>query len=123
MKNTLLFVLCSLALNFYAQTPQKDTIDKYVIDKQVISHFDGSQLEGKTIFKYIIAYRNVGKFIEKNHVILTTPETAITTFDGLIIVDGKEVDANFNDVTYWYDIICFSLPVTCTESYRKQDLL
>ena len=108
MKNTLLFVLCSLALNIYAQTPQKDTIDKYVIDKQVISHFDGSQLEGKTIFKYIIAYRNVGKFIEKNHVILTTPETATTTFDGLIIVDGKEVDANFQTKLKEEDIASIS---------------
>ena len=71
MKAILLLALCTLTLNVQSMDVKKDTINKYVIDKQVIERFDGTQLEGKTISKYIIAYRNVGNVVEKNHVIIT----------------------------------------------------
>ena len=66
MKAILLLALCTLTLNVQSMDVKKDTINKYVIDKQVIERFDGTQLEGKTISKYIIAYRNVGNVVEKN---------------------------------------------------------
>ena len=56
MKTILLSLFCLLALNVKGQEIKKDTIDRYLIDKQVIERFDGSQLEGKTISKYMIAY-------------------------------------------------------------------
>ena len=84
---------------------KKDTIDRYLIDKQVIERFDGSQLEGKTISKYMIAYKHIGNIVEKKHIIITEKQgipmnekpVRIMKYDGLIIVDGKEM--TFNDIS------------------------
>lgn len=105
MKMVLLSAFCTLALNVQAMEVKKDTIDKYVIDKQVIERFDGTQLEGKTISKYIVAYKNVGNVIEKNHIIITEEQgttfngkpVKIMKYEGLIIIDGKE--ATINDLS------------------------
>lgn len=99
-----MFVLCTLALSAQGQEVVNDTIDKYVIDKEIVEQFDGTQLEGKTISKYMIAYKNAGNVVEKNHIIITEKQdvalngkpASIVKFDGLIIVDGKEVD--FSDI-------------------------
>ena len=71
MGTILLSAFCALALNMQSVEIKKDTIDKYVIDKKSIERFDGTQLEGKNISKYIIAYKDAGKVIEKTHVIYT----------------------------------------------------
>ena len=100
MKAILLLALCTLTLNVQSMDVKKDTINKYVIDKQVIERFDGTQLEGKTISKYIIAYRNVGNVVEKNHVIITENKSFSLNgkkvnqikYDGLIVIDGKEAE-------------------------------
>lgn len=105
MKTILLSLLCLLALNVKGQEIKKDTIDRYLIDKQVIERFDGSQLEGKTISKYMIAYKHIGNIVEKNHIIITEKEgipmngkpVKIMKYEGLIIVDGKETA--FNDIS------------------------
>lgn len=105
MKTILLSLFCVLALNVKAQEIKKDTIDRYLIDKQVIERFDGSQLEGKTISKYMIAYKHIGNIVEKNHIIITEKEgipmngkpVKIMKYEGLIIVDGKETA--FNDIS------------------------
>ena len=102
MKTVLLSVLCTLNLNVQSMEVKKDTIDKYVIDKQIIERFDGTQLEGKTISKYIIAYKNVGNMVEKNHIIITEKHgitlngkpVKIMKYEGLIIIDGKEATTN-----------------------------
>lgn len=101
MKTFLLSALCALALNVQSMEVKKDTIDKYMIDKQVIERFDGTQLEGKTISKYIIAYRNVGDMVEKNHIIITEDKGFSLNgkvnqmkYEGLIIIDGKEATIN-----------------------------
>lgn len=102
MKAILLSVLCSLVLNVQSMEVKKDTIDKYMIDKQVIERFNGTQLEGKTISKYIIAYRNVGNVVEKNHIIITESKNFSLNgktvnrmkYEGLIIIDGKEATSN-----------------------------
>ena len=102
MKTILLSVLCTLTLNVQSMEVKKDTIDKYVIDKQIIERFDGTQLEGKTISKYIIAYKNVGNMVEKNHIIITEKHgitlngkpVKIMKYEGLIIIDGKEASVN-----------------------------
>ena len=105
MKTILLSLFCLLALNVKGQEIKKDTIDRYLIDKQVIERFDGSQLEGKTISKYMIAYKQIGNIVEKKHIIITEKQgipmnekpVRIMKYDGLIIVDGKEM--TFNDIS------------------------
>ena len=98
----LLSAFCALALNVQSVEIKKDTIDKYVIDKQVIERFNGTQLEGKTISKYIIAYKDAGNFIEKTHVIMTdginisfkNKSVNQMKYEGLVIVDGKEMSVS-----------------------------
>ena len=103
MGTILLSAFCALALNVQSAEIKKDTINKYVIDKQVIEQFNGTQLEGKTISKYIIAYKDAGNVVEKMHVIMTKGKENIDLknksisqmkYEGLVIVDGKEMDTN-----------------------------
>lgn len=99
MKSILLTALCAVAIGTQAKVAN-DTIDKYIIDKQPVEHFDGSQLEGKCISKYMIAYKQGKGVVERHHVIYTSDEAEKTfTIKGvvskvqgpLIIVDGKEI--------------------------------
>ena len=102
MGTILLSAFCALALNVQSVEIKKDTIDKYVIDKQVIERFNGTQLEGKTISKYIIAYKDAGNVVEKMHFILTGNESVSfsntpikqSKYEGLVIVDGKEMSSD-----------------------------
>ena len=106
MKSILIAALCAVTLTAQAEEAKRDTIHKYTIDKQPVEHFDGSQLEGKHIAKYIIAYKEGKGVVEKHHVIYTGVEAEKAfTFEGdangpilvskflgpLIIVDDKEV--------------------------------
>ena len=105
MKSILIAALCAVSFTAQAEVVKRDTIHKYTIDKQPIEHFDGSQLEGKRISKYMIAYKQGKGVVEKHHVIYTGDEAGKTfTIEGdangpivvskmlgpLIIVDGKE---------------------------------
>lgn len=102
MRTLLFSAFCVLALNVQSLEIKKDTIDKYVIDKQTIERFNGTQLEGKTISKYIIAYKDAGNVVEKIHFILTGNESISfsntpikqSKYEGLVIVDGKEMSAD-----------------------------
>ena len=108
MGTILLSAFCALALNVQSVEIKKDTIDKYVIDKQVIERFNGTQLEGKTISKYIIAYKDEGNVVEKTHIIYTDSTNSpvgnmIVNLDKpvngqkletLIVVDGKEMSSS-----------------------------
>ena len=104
MRTILLTALCAITIGTQAKVAN-DTIDKYIIDKQPVEHFDGSQLEGKCISKYMIAYKQDRGVVERHHVIYTGDEAEKTfTIEGdangpiaiskmlgpLIIVDGKE---------------------------------
>ena len=104
MRTILLTALCAITIGTQAKVAN-DTIDKYIIDKQPVEHFDGSQLEGKCISKYMIAYKQGKGVVERHHVIYTGDEAEKTlTIEGnangpivvskmlgpLIIVDGKE---------------------------------
>ncbi len=99
MKTLLALVLCASSLNVLASELPKDTVDKYVIDNVVIDRFNGTQLENKTIAKYIIACKDAGNVVERNHVIITEQEhsstkedvTSLANYKGLIILNGKEV--------------------------------
>ena len=103
MKSILIAALCAVSFTAQAEVVKRDTIHKYTIDKQAVAHFDGSQLEGKRISKYIIAYKENGNVVEKHHVIYTGNEDAkiiMITKDNdnlsgveepLIIVDKKEM--------------------------------
>lgn len=113
----LLSALCAMFFNTHNEEIRKDTIDRYVIDKQIVENFDGTQLEGKTISKYIIAYKDAGNVVERKHVIfthknsLTIGNVAINSttkgnyldgnslvsgdvFSGIFIVDGKETSVH-----------------------------
>lgn len=113
----LLSALCAMFFNTHNEEIRKDTIDRYVIDKQIVENFDGTQLEGKTISKYIIAYKDAGSFVERKHVIFTHKNSVTignvainsTTngnyldgnslvsgdvFSGIFIVDGKETSVH-----------------------------
>ena len=104
MKSILLAALCAVTFTAQAEEAKRDTIHKYTIDKQAVEHFDGSQLEGKHISKYIIAYKENGNVVEKHHVIYTGDEdvkvikiakdsnaSVVSNKGQLIVVDGKEV--------------------------------
>ena len=107
MKTFILTALCAVTLTAQAQEAKRDTIDKYVIDKQPIAHFDGSQLVGKRITTYTIDYKENGNTVVKSHVISTDGAASVEKSgivdrvsyrldrglygtDILIIVDGKE---------------------------------
>lgn len=92
--------LCAVAISTQAKVAN-DTIDKYIIDKQPVERFDGSQLEGKCISKYMIAYKQGKGVVERHHVIYTGDEAEKTLRNSngpivsmatnpLLIVDGKE---------------------------------
>ena len=105
MRTILLTALCAVAIGTQAKVAN-DTIDKYIIDKQPVEHFDGSQLEGKCISKYMIAYKQGKGVVERHHVIYTGDENEKTfTIEGdadgpivvskalgaLVIIDGEEM--------------------------------
>ena len=105
MRTLLLTVLCAVAISSQAVEEKRDTVDKYIIDKKAVAHFDGSQLEGKRVQKYMIAYKENGNVVEKNHIIYTDGQASIVlsgavtdngiiadnTVETLIVVDGTEV--------------------------------
>ena len=104
MKSLLIAALCAATFSAQAEEAKRDTIHKYTIDKQAVEHFDGSQLEGKRISKYIIAYKEGKGVVEKHHVIYTGEEDVkvikiakdsnapvVSNKGQLIVVDGKEV--------------------------------
>ena len=105
MRTILLTALCAITIGTQAKVAN-DTIDKYIIDKQPVEHFDGSQLEGKCISKYMIAYKQGKGVVERHHVIYTGDENEKTfTIEGdadgpivvskalgaLVIIDGEEM--------------------------------
>ena len=123
MKAFLLLVIGALALNVQASEVKKDTIDKYVIDKKNVERFDGTQLEGKTISKYIIACKDAGDVVERMHVIYTDDKNISvngglilsgsvkgTVYKGLVIVDGREIDSkDLNNVVKTGDIFSVTI--------------
>ena len=100
MRTILLTALCAITIGTQAKVAN-DTIDKYIIDKQPVEHFDGSQLEGKCISKYMIAYKQDKGVVERHHVIYTDAKIVRLTgnddksvsvvTEPLLIVDGKEI--------------------------------
>ena len=115
MRTILLTALCAITIGTQAKVAN-DTIDKYIIDKQPVEHFDGSQLEGKCISKYMIAYKQGKGVVERHHVIYTGDEAEKTftiegdangpiviskAVDPLIIVDGKEMTLEEGDSVYF----------------------
>ena len=115
-----LFAALSVSNEIAAPT---DTINRYVIDGQTITAFDGSQLVSKTIVKYDINYKKTSDGVIKEHIIKTDnhPQEAIISGtsghgspsgfsireyqaalpDGakpLLIVDDKEFNGNIEDI-------------------------
>ncbi len=96
MKSILIAALCAVALTAQAEEAKRDTIHKYTIDKQAVEHFDGSQLEGKRISKYIIAYKEGKGVVEKHHVIYTGDE--VKTF---LADNRQESSVKDSDLKRW----------------------
>lgn len=112
MRTILLTALCAVAIGSQAKVAN-DTIDKYIIDKQPVAHFNGSQLIGKYISKYKITYKKGRGVVERRHVIYTEDvvekatreivhgngSIASMTKKPLILVDGVETSpADFGKI-------------------------
>lgn len=102
-------------------TAPTDTINRYVIDGQTITAFDGSQLVSKTIVKYDINYKNTTEGVIKEHNIKTDKQPHATSTSSLtvrsngfsinelegalpegekplLIVDDKEFNGSIEDI-------------------------
>lgn len=113
-----LFAALSVPNDMAAPT---DTINRYVIDGQTITAFDGSQLVSKTIVKYDINYKNSTEGVIKEHNIKTDKQPqakstssltlrsngfSMSELEGalpegekpLLIVDDKEFNGSIEDI-------------------------
>ena len=113
-----LFATLSVSNEIAAPT---DTINRYVIDGQTITAFDGSQLVSKTIVKYDINYKNSTEGVIKEHNIKTDKQPHATSTSSLtvrsngysirelegalpegekplLIVDDKEFNGSIEDI-------------------------
>ena len=102
-------------------TAPTDTINRYVIDGQTITAFDGSQLVSKTIVNYDINYKKTSDGVIKEHIIKTDKQPqakstssltvrsngfSMSEFEGalpdgakpLLIVDDKEFNGNIEEI-------------------------
>lgn len=92
--------LCALAAGTSPVSTPKDTVDRYVINGEMVRDFNGSQLKGKTVIDYTIACRDLKTNVERMHVIRTSgsgkEEAPVTPGEKkpVIIVDGKVVSEN-----------------------------
>ena len=66
MRALLILGLCATAMVANARTAKTDTVNRYIINGQTISNFNGTQLQGKTVTSYNVATQN-----EKNRVVVT----------------------------------------------------
>lgn len=99
----LVFVGSSGLLQAEAVAAVPDTLNLYVIDKQMVSQFDGSQLVGKKIVAYRITTGTLtagssGKDIVRIHDIQTEAASTSSmhvlvaqTADPAYVIDGKQV--------------------------------
>ena len=71
-------------------TAPKDTVDQYIINNKPVEHFDGLQLEGKTIISYkIVSFKNGENGIRRVHEIWTENESP--SDQPAYVIDGKQV--------------------------------
>ena len=78
MKTLMISALCALALcsvpyGAEARPAQTDTLDRYVIDGENVTDFDGSQLVGKTIQSYDVSVSKSGRTVYRVHTVTTAP--------------------------------------------------
>ncbi len=66
MRTLLILGLCATAMVANARTAKTDTVNRYIINGQTISNFNGTQLQGKTVTSYNVATEN-----ERNRVVVT----------------------------------------------------
>ena len=110
MKMTLFSSLLAafLLLSAFPAHGQNDTVDRYYIDKELVSDFDGSQLIGKQISDYRIEYRKGDRpgltercnFIltarhalpEKAHPLLATAEKDTAEIVTWVFADGYVIE-------------------------------
>jgi len=65
--------LCSVPYGAEARPAQTDTLDRYVIDGEDVTDFDGSQLVGKTIQSYDVSVSKSGRTVYRVHTVTTAP--------------------------------------------------
>ncbi|MBR4794222.1 MAG: hypothetical protein IK038_11265 [Bacteroidaceae bacterium] len=96
-----LFATLAGSNEFAAQT---DTIDRYVIDGQTITAFDGSQLVSKTIVKYDIDYKNTTDGVIKEHNIKTRipdPFDMFSSSSSMINTEGSGISSTTYKSSTW----------------------
>jgi len=72
MGTLLISTICSILLSTGSLTEPSDTTEKYFINGEAVEYFDGSQLVGKTIKSWKIAFASSGKTVLKVHNIITS---------------------------------------------------
>ena len=120
MKKNSLFC-CVVAILFAVHVSANvDTTRVYLVDAEVVKHFDGKILEGKTIKLYEIKYQKTPTGVKEMHIIMTGKDVTkiiipseeykvaydstkqirsiVTQTNPLIILDGKEFRGNFKDL-------------------------
>ena len=86
--------VCGNGILHAAPLAAADTLTQYVIDKQPIRHFDGSQLVGKKIVTYQITTATVdnGKHTLRVHEIITEEyQNRQVAGNPVYVLDGKQV--------------------------------
>ena len=99
-----LSAVCALGLNAAMVAAPADTIDRYIINGQLIEKFDGSQLVGKTVsdYKITLAKGNSGEAVVRMHVIGTDGKK-VKEIKSATVVEGvhpEDVEVNVNGKTY-----------------------
>lgn len=92
MKKLLLIFCLSILAIAQAMASQEDTIQIYKIDNQVIDHFTGKELEGKTIKSYEILQSSSPSrhIVIVCHRINTTAPNSPTNQEPHYIIEGKK---------------------------------
>jgi len=104
MLGIFLSAVCALNINASAVTAPADTLDRYIINGQLIEKFDGSQLVGKTVsdYKVTLAKGNSGETVVRMHII-GTDGTKVKEIKSATVVEGvhpEDIEVNVNGKTY-----------------------
>ncbi|MBR1538586.1 MAG: hypothetical protein IJ636_03670 [Bacteroidales bacterium] len=86
MTNFFLTAICAALLSAGTPAAPADTLNRYVIDKQVVENFDGSQLAGTKVLAYEITTANEDGQVVRIHEIRTNRGV-----EPLVIINGNVI--------------------------------
>lgn len=96
MLTLLLSAFFAIAPNTGELSAQADTINRYNIDRKVVTDFDGSQLVGASIAYYDIVVTNENGKVVRNHIITTQnylTENNIPTTASVKVISTSKTDS------------------------------